>query len=212
MITVVLTSCGRVELLKRTIDSFNKFNTYPITDFIIVDDSGNSKVHQEIKKYYSDYNLILELKNRGQIICIDDAYSKVKTLYIFHCEDDWEFTKSGFIEPSLKILEQEKTIMQIWILWGNKHPVEPEVFKAGDIQYRLLGHDINNWWHGFTFNPGLRRLSDWQKIGPYMKIGIYDESRLKECEIGQEFYKQGYRAAILNDEYCHHIGGVNTTK
>ena len=39
-VTVVLTSCNRPDLLEKTLDSFFKYNTYPITTFNIIDDSG----------------------------------------------------------------------------------------------------------------------------------------------------------------------------
>ena len=61
MITLVITACGRLDLLKRTIDSFNKYNNYPIYKRIIVDDSGDEKVHEELKKNYQGYHLILNV-------------------------------------------------------------------------------------------------------------------------------------------------------
>jgi hypothetical protein len=54
-VSVVLTSCGRLDLLEQTIDSFFSINTYPITQFILIDDSGKDdllpKLNQLIKKY-----------------------------------------------------------------------------------------------------------------------------------------------------------------
>ena len=37
-------------------------------------------------------------KRAGQIPAIDAAYAHVDTEFIFHCEDDWEFTSAGFVE------------------------------------------------------------------------------------------------------------------
>ena len=39
-VTCILTSCGRFDLLKITLDSFLKYNTYDIADFFIYEDSG----------------------------------------------------------------------------------------------------------------------------------------------------------------------------
>lgn len=36
-VSVVLTSCGRPDLLIRTLDSFFRFNTYPVSQFIVVE-------------------------------------------------------------------------------------------------------------------------------------------------------------------------------
>lgn len=54
-------------------------------------------------------------KNLGQIKSIDLAYQEVKTDYIFHCEDDWLFYRSGFIEDSMTILESDQSILTVWL-------------------------------------------------------------------------------------------------
>lgn len=205
MVSVVLTSCGRVDLLKRTIESFMAFNTYPITEYILVDDSADKAVHDEIRTLCPDWTLILGKEHLGQSACIDTAYDRVKTKYIFHIEDDWEFFKEGFIEPSMKILEYDANILQVWILWGNKHTIEPRVFKVDDVEYRLLGSMGS--WHGFTWNPGLRRKSDWLRIAPFASFVPKNGHWLQtEGRVGQRYFELGYRMAILNDEYCRHIG------
>jgi hypothetical protein len=39
-VTLFITSCGRPHLLKRTIESFVKFNSYPMKEVILCEDSG----------------------------------------------------------------------------------------------------------------------------------------------------------------------------
>ena len=39
-VTLFITSCGRPQLLKQTLDSFVKYNTYPIKEVILCEDSG----------------------------------------------------------------------------------------------------------------------------------------------------------------------------
>lgn len=216
MVTVVVTSCGRISLLKRTIESFNMFNTYPITEFIIVDDSGNQEVHEELRALFTDCMLILYPKNRGLIQCIDDAYSWIKTPYIFHMEDDWEFIHSGFIEKSIVILDNVAEIMQVWIRGYNNpngHPIDTEVFNVNGVEYRLVcavpHHDPA--WHGFTFNPGLRRLSDYLLLAPFVNVGDHPGIGQRECNIGEAFYQLGFRAAAIGEECCVHIGGQSRT-
>ena len=216
MITVVITSCDRLDLLKITVDSFNKFNTYPIKEFIIVDDSGNVDTHQTLKEMYPDYTLILEPQNRGLIQCVDDAYSRVKTPYIFHMEDDWEFIHAGFMEKSVVILENNPDIMQVWIRGydnPNGHPIEPQVFHADRVEYRLVTTEVPHdpAWHGFSFNPGLRRLSDYNQLSPFANISNNYGIGQHECYIGQAFYKLGYRAAAIGEECCIHIGEQSRT-
>ena len=59
--------------------------------------------------------LFFNKNKKGQIQSIVDTYKKIKTPYIFHCEDDWIYTRSGFIEDSLKILKTDKKIIQVWL-------------------------------------------------------------------------------------------------
>ncbi len=40
----------------------------------------------------------------GQAAAIDAGCAKVNTSFIFHCEDDWEFFRTGFIIESVVLL------------------------------------------------------------------------------------------------------------
>jgi hypothetical protein len=211
LITVVITSCGRLNLLKRTLDSFHKFNTAPIFEYILVDDSGKEDIHNELKRLYPDYTLILEPMNRMQVTCIDDAYSRVKTPWIFHTEDDWEYYGYGFIEKSMEILEKDDKIINVWLRASddtNGHPIEDTIYKAGNVEYRLMAphyetQRTNGCWHGFSWAPGLRRLSDYKLLAPFAKLTRFP---LAERLVGQAYFELGFRAAILMEGYVRHIG------
>lgn len=207
MITFVLISCGRLDYLRTTISSFMKYNTYPIAEYILIDDSENKKVHDKIRQMYPNFTLLLSPNHKGEVASIDEAYSHVKTDYIFHCEDDWEFTKASFIEPSLEILEHEPMISQVWLLWAHPHITHftKESYMAGGTEYHLMDLDIGG--IGLTWNPGLRRLSDYKLIAPftqYFQDG--DPATTAEWFAARRLTEMGYRSAILKAEYCHHIG------
>ncbi|MDO5089762.1 MAG: glycosyltransferase, partial [Leptotrichiaceae bacterium] len=109
---MVITSCGRFDLLEKTLDSFFKYNTYPIKKIIITEDSteGN-RLRKLISKYKNqNFHLIVNEKREGQLKCIDKAYKEVDTEYVFHCEDDWEFLRKGFIEKSIEVIEDNPKI------------------------------------------------------------------------------------------------------
>ena len=91
----MLTSCGRIDLLDKTLESFFQKNIYPFEDFFLVEDSVDQSVYNHIQKKngVKSLPLIFNEKKRGQIQSIVDTYKKVKTPYIFHCEDDWVYTK-----------------------------------------------------------------------------------------------------------------------
>jgi GT2 family glycosyltransferase len=199
LVTFTLTACGRPDLLERTIDSFVAMNTYPIAHYIIIEDSGVVGINDDLKKKYEKLNIEwIENKSRiGQIASIDIMYEKVKSEYIFHCEDDWLFTAPGFIEKSLEIMESNPKWLQVWLRDQNDtnyHPVE-----AYSEDYDLMELNDKDEWHGFTFNPGLRRVADYKLCGCYKNIGHEGQLSI--------FYKElGFRAPIVKEKYIEHIG------
>jgi hypothetical protein len=219
-VTVVLTSCGRPDLLARTLDSFLKYNTYPIHQFIVIED-GEAESILASEERYRQYNFkwVCTGKRVGQILAIDAAYDLVGTPYIFHCEDDWEFSAPGFVEKSLAVLEQNANVLQVWIRGlndTNGHPIMNRHLFADAVPFRLMqpGYRSAEWgtWHGFSFNPGLRRRRDYNLIGSY---GSLDPLRQKksweiEREVSEFYAKHGFFAAILADQqgsgYIRHIG------
>jgi hypothetical protein len=194
-----------------------EFNDVCLDEIILIDDSGKQEVHDEIRQYFElfDFHIPVRLffnrTNQGQIPSIDWAYSKVKTPFIFHLENDWEFYKSGFMSASLQILEEFPKILQVWLRGlqdTNTHPVEPTVYNLKNINYRYMATGaLGGSWHGFSWNPGLRRLADYQLVAPFTGfIQPGDFNALTECRIGQAYYQKGFRAVTLLDKYCKHIG------
>lgn len=207
-VTLVITSCGRLDLLEKTLDSFSECNTYPVREVIIIEDSCNTHVYQAISERYKDiYTLVLNKEKLGQIRSIDRAYSFVSTPHIFHCEDDWLFTREGFIEESLAILESDKMVVQVWLrdVQETLHASSKEkyFYKNESFFWKILSvksaPDSEKFWGGFSFNPGLRRKEDYLKIAPFSSVG-------HELEISMRYAELGYYAACLEVPAVEHIG------
>ncbi len=221
-ITIALTSCGRFDLLERTIKSLieNLDGPKPKEFWIYEDqnlaDIGFDWLENEIKSLVGNFSKVKMVSDKvGQIGAIDFLYSKVQTPYIFHCEDDFEFYRSGFIQKSLSVLEENPNIMQVWLREPNDrngHPARGVRQKTKDgVQFQMMATGYRRDWNGFSFNPGLRRLSDYKKVFPngYSGITTFDpKNPLKsEIEVGKHYFKSGYRACTLLQGYCRHIGG-----
>ena len=226
-VTLVITACNRPHLLKPTLESFMKYNTYPIKECIIVEDSGLQGVN-DFAKYIlgpeslappvHSLKLIYNESNIGQLKSIDKAYSQVTTEYIFHCEEDWEFTEYGFIEESMKILKQDEKIFTVWLRpyhCTSGHPV----VECPDLPYNIMKRKhfyydaVKNKtyiWGGITFNPGLRRTDVCMKLHPYAEIKNKIESvdMAGEYTVNNEYRLLGYYAAITKNSrgYVNHIG------
>lgn len=221
-VSVVLTSCNRPNELYKTLASFFKYNTYPIQKIIIIDDSGvKNCIDHCLECIPIEREIIYNETNIGQIASIDKAYSLVDSEYIFHCEDDWEFYDYGFIEKSLEILQENDKIFTVWLREYNKfrvvqngQPVCPQIINN---KYRILQpfKERTNIWSGFTFNPGLRRLTDCRLLMPYSSYKNSSECNCGGVEqaLSNLYYKHGYVCAItLNDKgFVRHIGWDNPT-
>lgn len=208
-VTVVITSCNRTKLLKHTFDSFIKNNTYPIEKYIIIEDSGYNFINDFLIDSYPNLNIVTlyNLPKKGQHASIDKAYSFVETEYIFHCEEDWEFYRSGFIEYSLKVLQSNDKIFQCWLREDNDtnhHPIEEKIYHFDDISYRLMSNKYSKDWFGFTFNPTLIRLKDYKILQPYAKYQ-------RESNISIKCNNLGYRSAKSMIGYLKHIGWSQST-
>lgn len=205
-VTLVLTSCGRFDLLKRTLDSIDQFNTAPIREVWITEDSGDDAVHACIPEHWRAHTHVLVNNPKlGQLRSIDNAYSQVKTTWIFHCEDDWEFYRNGFIEDSMELLQTDPQALQVW-LRSHAHDLRihsPYVYlkqrqRCGAVNfYRVGSHKTE--WQGFSFNPGLRRLADYQAHAPYADKG--GEKRLSKL-----YADAGRYALILENDAVLHTG------
>ena len=197
-----MTSCGRFDLLDQTLSSFLQTCDHDIKKFIIIDDSTDSQCHSNIRKKYQGVELITNDERIGQIKSIDKMYSHVDTEYIFHCEDDWLFFKSGYLNKSLKLLESDSNIFQCWIRDRNdhNHPTLNETEEYGGIEFKEMLPMWEGIYSGFTFNPSLIRKSDYDKLGNYYKIG-------GETKIGH-FLKNkfNHKFVTLTDGYVKHIG------
>lgn len=204
-VTVILTSCGRFDLLRLTIESFVKFNTYDVKEFIVHDDSGQlfpDDLERDFPFIRWHKAIIPNLKN--QILSLDNLWSLVTTPYAFTLEDDWEFTREGFIEASMEVLETDPKILMAWLIHpeqGNQHPVE------WSKNYGILKAQPNLW-SGTRFNPALKRKADYDLIAPFSKHTVWNPSKpwKSEADISKVYHGLGFKGAVLPLTYMHHIG------
>jgi len=223
-VTLVITSCNRPSLLRRTLESFVKYNTYPISETYLIDDSGVRGCNDEAIKDFSDTLKIHHIYNDtniGQVESIEKVYALVKSDWIFHCEEDWEFLQPGFIEKSFRVFEENpnEKIFTVWLRPHNDTSSHPIIYDSLNRGYHMMSPNFSYvssntlyTWGGITFNPGLRKTSVCMELHPYSKTCKLFECNGKqytgEYEVNVEYRSRGYYSMILADPAGHvrHIG------
>jgi len=205
-ITLVLTSCNRLDLLDRTLASIGDEVLDSIKHKIIIDDSGDPSVKDYFTKYKAQdgWKIILNDENIGQPKSVDKAYSFVDTEYVFHCEDDWIFNEKSYLRDSLSVLENDSTLLQVTFRADDPHPNFEEVLETQDgVRYQIKNPAWRGIWYGFTYNPSLFRKEAYDKIKPY--------AGKDEQTISKLYFDNGYRTAALVDKFVNHIGWGRST-
>lgn len=205
-VTFVLTSCGRVDLLQRTIESFEKYNTYPIKRGIITEDSCDPEVYKQVKDLFGDrYEIWGNETKKGQIKSIIDAYETIDTPYVFHCEDDWDFFKEGFIEEAFAILSHDPKITQVFLRTPADLNRHKDYFTFGELQevegfqFRDVITNGEFEWGYFSFNPGLKRMSDYDLLDGFANCSC-------ELDVSIRYREAGYRCVIAEKSGVVHSG------
>lgn len=216
-VTAVVTSCARHDLLRRTLESFFATGGGAVERMIVVED-GAQDADDALKEAFAAWPIewINTGGRVGQIRAIDLAYSLVRTPYIFHMEDDWEFLRPGCVLKSIEILRAEPLCLEVLVKGrpptGSHGPTDEDRMSGG-IPWRPMIKDRKNVWHGFSFNPGLRRLREYRLIGSsYANVaeGARGKAGLAEAQLSELYASVGYFAANLWEEdgapFVRHLG------
>lgn len=203
-ITFVLTSCGRFDLLEETLTSFLNYNTAPIHRYLIIEDSGDDAVRRVTEKMPVPIDVIVNKPKLGHMASLDRVYPEIKTPLAFHCEDDWVFYRTGFIEESMIVLDQDPSVSVVacrCLLAKESYKVirEQPPVTIGGVEVRFAPARRSRIWDGYTLNPGLRRMSDYRQMGSFQQWGLESDASLF-------FKRKGMRIAFLKEPACDTIG------
>lgn len=221
-ICAILTSCGRWDLLEKTLETFFKFNDYPIYKLLINDDYGavnfsvdDNKKWRKLEQKFPEAMFFASEKNEGQIKSLDYLMSIVDTPYYFSTECDWETYAPNFIQQSISILKHDKSVINVSLRADtdtSMQKLEDEALTTPEgVKYSYFANNRRSALSGFSFNPSVRRLSDYKMIeGGYQSLTTFDVSRAMESEMAiNRFYAQhGFKGAIIRGTgFISHIGG-----
>lgn len=208
--TIVLTSCKRPDLLDQTLKSLTACDLSAVKRIIVIEDSDHPGIMPVVAERLSDIpHLFLQnAQTLGQIASIDRAYREVDTPYIYHCEDDWLFPTSLFIAESRVILEARRDVHAVMLrAWSEASDAQAQAAKGeiAGVPLSMADPKAHRRWGSFSFNPGLRRTSDYNAHAPYARIG-------PERDLSHYHKLRGFRLVYLAAGDVVHIGFEPTVK
>ncbi len=199
---LIVTSCGRFDLLRRTLASFFEHADQRPAEIIVIEDSGDEAVRDHVAAVTEGAEVIVNRPQLGQMRAIDKAYAAAKSDYVFHCEDDWLFDRGGFIAESFRLLDAFPDVSMVGLRpRAELNPLireMPEEHLEG-VRFFRLDPARHPEYFSYSFNPGLRRMADFRRFAPVAALG-------NEEDVSYAFKKAGFRIANLEVPAVVHIG------
>ena len=233
--TFSITTCKRLDLFKKTMNSF--INTcvdiHKIDKWICVDDNSSEDDRKEMRKLYPFFTFYFKsCEEKGHSKSMNIIKKLVSTPYLFHMEDDWLFyQKYPYITVCFEILSQGDDIKQCLINKNYAETIDDYNIKGGieectqtGIKYythefcptdedkdkfnKKYGYNRNcNYWPHFSLRPSLIKTNILSHIGDFNENAAHFE-----LEYSYRFIRLNYRSAFLNNVYSIHIGRLTSER
>lgn len=224
-VTVTITSCLRLPLFLRTINSFMRccVDTHLIKEFICIDDNSSSQDRACMVNTFPFIHFIFKSQqDKGHVKSMQMLAKLVTTPYMLHLEDDWLFFDRVSISDMLEIMGHNENIRQVAI--NKNYTTCPEMrviggderFTAGNLRYFIheycvteeerrafdIKHGVGqscNYWPNFTLQPSLIQTRIFQDIQ-------FEDVPHFELAFAKQYTAQGFTTAFLQGVTTRHIG------
>jgi Glycosyl transferase family 2 len=199
-LSTVLTSCGRFDLLEKTVSSF--LEHFDAEQVIIAEDSEKAEEAAEFARKFTTADVRVNRPKLGQLRSIDQLYATLTTPYVVHLEDDWGFTRSLDLDRVIEFLEARADIACVCIahrVYDPRYAKGAQKEHHGGIDYLVWDLDAHPKWFSYSFNPSVARMAFWKEAGPFAKF-VTEEALSQFCK------EQGMRIAMVVPGVADHIG------
>ena len=203
-VTLVITSCNRIDLLERTLRSMRPWIDELPHRILVEDSAADPELFDRLRD--AGFRIIVNGRNLGQLPSIDLAYAECRTEFILHCEDDWEWTRRPNIEAARHLLrhgidgEGEFSLVCFREVTGtgacDRSLFRDVVVRGSAFRYSFAQR---NKWSYFSFNPGMIRREFYLRHGPWRRF-------TNERAIARAMRRKGHCIAREIPGNVRHIG------
>lgn len=238
IITITTTTCKRLDLFKKTINSFIEccldLTKYEIDKWYVIDDNSSDEDFNEMKRLYPFMTFIRKTKaQKGHARSINMLLKRVKTKYLFNLEDDWQFFhKDTYLTYLLDIINDRDEIKQI-LLNNTYGEVLDKDALVGGFKYVSKNLGVNYIEHEYASTPeqtaefntkwGFKpNCAYWPhfsfrpgltKTEIFKELGFFKEDVWHfEMNYAYQYVAKGYKTCFLPGLVCKHIGKLTSDK
>lgn len=234
LVTFTITTCKRLDLFQKTINSvINCFDIDLLDEWVCIDDNSSEEDRKKMMDLYPFFTFIFKnITDKGHARSMNLLQKYVKTPYIFHMEDDWKFIcKRNYISDCLDILNSNKKLGQC-LINKNYSEIEKDIdvkggeYKISNNGIRYYIHEFvtneedsrkwiikhgnglsSNYWPHFSLRPSLIRREVYEKIGEFNENASHFE-----MDYAHKYFNNDYLSAFLESIYSIHIGRLTSEK
>jgi hypothetical protein len=146
--------------------------------------------------------------NKRHMNNLQQLVEMVHTKWWFHCEDDWEFTRGGFVEESINTLDGSEDSATYMIIGREPNSFKPYVDYWVDERYGVLR--INSGPGGafvsYTANPAIINVGKARAL-----IGRFNDYKAESAISDFLGTTNRSRVGIFRKQYYKHIGEGRTS-
>ena len=185
-LTIVIVSFKSGDILHRCIKSIDK--KYPI---IIVENSQNIKLKEELETKYSNVECIVPEKNLGYGAGNNLGIKNSKTKYVLTLNPD-----TILYENTISKLLEQANIIEDFALLGPKVVSETENLSNTELKIKAV-----NYIKGFAIFFNKEK---------FINVGFFDENYFlyfEEIDLCKKVIKSNNKIYLINDALIKHVGG-----
>lgn len=236
-VTLTLTSCRRLDLFERTVNSF--LNCCEDVDrvgrFVCVDDGSSVEDRARMKERYPFFEFVWkEPGAAGHAHSMNLILDLLESPYWLHLEDDWLFfVRARWIARAISVLEGDPDIGQVLFNRNYAETLADRLLVGGEVRstpdgvrYRVHqylpddgaavglflgslppGSRTNAWWPHYSLRPSLLRLEAVRDVGSYDPQADHFE-----LEFARRWSNLGIQSAFFDIVTCLHTGTLTSER